>query len=217
MGRLRCRVLPILPPSPFELQRTSRDDAARLLRMRMRASMGGFPVNNRESAGALPPGRPAPWQRALLQMKRAAPRRPVWWLSSAARWRETCRSHANARRFRAPGTIPTVDFLLHHLGAVVKKTSVKSLVGPTTDPTGSAASPKNQTAAPGRRRCGSVDFWLPPVSASTAASWRRRARAAFPSRPPGSSPPFAPSRRPAPRSGARVRARPRTRRPGPRA
>ncbi|MCU1275277.1 MAG: hypothetical protein JWO48_2708 [Bryobacterales bacterium] len=33
---------------------------------------------------------------------------------------------ANARRFRAPGAIPTVDFLLHHLVALVKKVAVKS-------------------------------------------------------------------------------------------
>src|SRR5712672_1390561 len=35
---------------------------------------GRFVVNNNESTGALPPWRLAPWQRALLQMKRAAPR-----------------------------------------------------------------------------------------------------------------------------------------------
>ena len=61
-------------------------------------------------------------------MKRAAPRRPMWLLSSAARRRETCRSHAMARH-GAPGAIPTVDFLLYRLAAVVKKIGVKSHVG----------------------------------------------------------------------------------------
>src|SRR6266404_5591923 len=42
----------------------------------------------------------------------------------------------------APGALPTVDFLLHHLGAVVKKMGVKSLVGPAADPTGRAPAPK---------------------------------------------------------------------------
>jgi hypothetical protein len=37
-----------------------------------------------------------------------------------------CRSHANARRFAAPGAIPTVEFILHDPGAVVKKVGVKS-------------------------------------------------------------------------------------------
>jgi hypothetical protein len=52
----------------------------------------------------------------------------MWLLSSAARRRETCRSHAMARH-GAPGAIPTVDFLLYRLAAVVKKMSVKSHVG----------------------------------------------------------------------------------------
>jgi hypothetical protein len=73
MGGLpRSRPRPVLPPSRFGLRRTSRAGAARLLGTRMRASMAGFVVNNNESTSALPPWRPAPWQRARLQMKRAA-------------------------------------------------------------------------------------------------------------------------------------------------
>src|SRR6267378_6027210 len=41
--------------------------------------------------------------------------------------RTRMRSHTNARRFAAPGAIPTLDFLLHRFGAAVKKTAVKSL------------------------------------------------------------------------------------------
>ena len=40
---------------------------------------------------------PLAMRSALLEMKRAAPRRPMWLLSPAARWRETCRPHAMAR------------------------------------------------------------------------------------------------------------------------
>src|SRR6266404_3521967 len=37
-------------------------------------------------------------------------------------------THANARRFRAPGAIPTVDFLLHHFRRLAKDDAVKSLL-----------------------------------------------------------------------------------------
>jgi len=39
---------------------------------------------------------------------------------------EQMSSRANARRCGRPGAIPTVDFLLYHLGAVVKKMGVKT-------------------------------------------------------------------------------------------
>ena len=61
-------------------------------------------------------------------------------------------------------------------------------------------------------------FKRPPTPAKRlSASPFRAGTPAFPSRRRGSSPPSAPSRRRAPRSGARARARRRTRRPAPRA
>ena len=71
MGRLlRPRLWPVPPPSRFGLRRTSRDGAPP--RDEDEGVGAGFVVNNNESTSALPPWRPAPWQRGRLQMKRAA-------------------------------------------------------------------------------------------------------------------------------------------------
>ena len=139
--------LPLAPPSPvapsFEgrLRRLPQDEAGGIADLmvrsaakprvsnhgRLRASMAGFVVNNNESTVALPPWRPPPWQRALLQMKRAARGGPC---GCFHRQRDGAGMALHAKRpaLWVPGAIPTVDFLLYRFGAVVKKMGVKSHV-----------------------------------------------------------------------------------------
>jgi hypothetical protein len=135
--RAQARVsnhLPLAPPSPvapsFEgrPRRPPQDEAGGTADLmvrsaakprvsnhgRLRASMAGFVVNNNESTVALPPWRPPPWRRASPNEK-SRPRRPVWLLSSTARWRRRGAPCKRPTRW-APGAIPTVDFLLHRFG-----------------------------------------------------------------------------------------------------
>src|SRR5712672_1668825 len=75
--------------------------------------MAGFVVNNNESTRRVPAHRRVVARISLRSIR------------ATTRWRKTCRSHANARRFAAPGAIPTLDFLLYGFGAAVKKVGVK--------------------------------------------------------------------------------------------
>src|SRR5467141_2995327 len=78
--------------------------------------------------------RPSPNEKSL-------PRGGPCWLSYVT---PRCDVSLSCKRpaLWAPGALPTVDFLLHYLGAVVNKMGVKSLVGPVADPTGRAPAPK---------------------------------------------------------------------------
>jgi hypothetical protein len=64
-----------------------------------RPRKGGLLVNNNESTTPLPPLSPAPGQRALRQMKRAAPRRPI---RLPYRWRDSATHEALVQR---PGPV----------------------------------------------------------------------------------------------------------------
>src|ERR1700687_4014570 len=78
---------------------------------------GAFIVNNNESTMPHVPGGPAAMrERGVLQIG----------IASVARMARDMSLSRKRPALRAPGAIPTLDFLLHHLGAVVKKTGVKS-------------------------------------------------------------------------------------------
>jgi hypothetical protein len=90
---------------------------------------GGFPVNNRESTGPSSQRLAALRERgqAVLQTKRAARGGPCVCVHFRAIARDmplSCKRPTAG----GPGAIPTVDFLLHPLGAIVKKRGVKSHV-----------------------------------------------------------------------------------------
>jgi hypothetical protein len=208
MGRLRCRVLPILRDAR-PLGRAPQDEAEGA-DGRISCKQQGICRRFTSMAACSAATRPSPNEKSRL-------RRPVWRLSSASRWREACRSHAMGPTLAGAGRNSDCGFSPIPFWRGRQKTGCQEScwTDDGSDRQRSQPQKPNGGAEAPPLRIGRFLAW--PFSASTAASWPREARAAFPSRPPDSSPPFAPSRRPAPRSGARVRARPRTRRPGPRA
>jgi hypothetical protein len=103
----------------------------------MRRRCGGLPVNTRESTGRMSRG--AMWERgpAVLQTKGPpeAARVLAFVYDATTRRRETWRSPDMALSCKRPAqwvpdAIPTMDVLLHHLDAVVKKWMSRIKIGP---------------------------------------------------------------------------------------
>jgi hypothetical protein len=83
----------------------------------------------------------------------------MWLLSSAARGMSpSCKGPAAS----APGAIPTVDFLLHRFGAVVKKMGVKTHDGRSHVTTGLPALVRRKSKSKGG--CAAMTAWSWPAT-----------------------------------------------------